>query len=131
MLPATQQRKNPFSSFTYREACRHLGVTKLRRWAIAAEPVPIVAFFQPRWARLQRFALESLEVSKTWLSDAICEEGLEGYDRLKVWKGAYWEGETTCVSAEYLLQNGALSGSPFACVMEAQKDDCERRRNVW
>jgi hypothetical protein len=39
-------------------------------------------------------------VSKTLLIDAICEEGLEGLERLKVWKGAYLEGEATCGNAD-------------------------------
>ncbi|MGD1952925.1 MAG: hypothetical protein ACFB14_25260 [Leptolyngbyaceae cyanobacterium] len=66
-----------------------MGVTELKRWTIEAEPVPVSDFFQQRLERLQRFDLESLEVSKTLLIDAICEEGLETSQRLKVWKGPY------------------------------------------
>ena len=92
MTQATQQRKQPFSSFTYREAFKHLAITDLTRWDLKAAPVPLSDFFRQRLERLQRFDLESLEVSKTLLIDAIWEEGLEGFDRLKVWKGAYLEG---------------------------------------
>lgn len=127
MTQATQQRKKPFSSFTYREAFKHLGVTELRRWAIEAESIPISDFFRQRLERLQRFDLESLEVSKTLLIDAICEEGLEGFNRLKVWKGAYLEGEDVCGNADYLVaERRAYLEAPFVCVIEAKKDDFEQ-----
>jgi hypothetical protein len=127
MTQATQERKKSFSSFTYKEAFKQLGVNELQRWAIAAEPVPISDFFRQRLERLQRFDLESLEVSKTLLIDAICEEGLEGFQRLKVWKGAYLEGEGVCGNADYLIaERRAYLEAPFVCVIEAKKDDFEQ-----
>jgi hypothetical protein len=127
MIQAIQQRKKPFSSFTYREAFKHLGVTELKRWTIEAQPIPISNFFRQRLERLQRFDLESLEVSKTLLIDAICEEGLEGFDRLKVWKGAYLEGDDVCGNADYLIaEHRAYLEAPFVCVIEAKKDDFEQ-----
>lgn len=127
MTQATQQRKKPFSSFTYRDAFKHLGVTELKRWTLTAEPVPVSDFFRERLDRLQRFDLESLEVSKTLLIDAICEEGLEGFERLKVWKGAYLEGETVCGNVDYLIaERRAYLEAPFGCVIEAKKDDFEQ-----
>ncbi len=88
----TQARKRSFSGFNYKGACKYLNLSELKRWQLEAEPVPLSAFFQQRLERLQRFDLESLEVSKTLLIDAICEEGLEGFERLKVWKGLTWRG---------------------------------------
>jgi hypothetical protein len=127
MTSATQQRKKSFSSFTYREAFKHLGITELKRWDMAAEPVPISDFFRQRLERLQRFDLDSLEVSKTLLIDAICEEGLEGFDRLKVWKGAYLEGDTVCGNVDYLIaERRAYLEAPFGCVIEAKKDNFEQ-----
>ncbi len=127
MTQALQQRKRSFSSFTYKEAFQHLGVTELQRWHLAADLVPLSDFFQQRLERLQRFDLESLEISKTLLIDAICEEGLEGFDRLKVWKGAYLEGEMVCGNADYLIaERRAYLEAPLACVIEAKKDDFEQ-----
>jgi hypothetical protein len=127
MLAAIQERKKSFSSFTYKEAFKHLGITELKRWAIGSAPIPISDFFKQRLERLQRFDLESLEVSKTLLIDAICEEGLEGFERLKVWKGAYLEGEGTCGNADYLIaERRAYLEAPFVCVIEAKKDDFEQ-----
>jgi hypothetical protein len=127
MTQATQERKKSFSSFTYKEAFKQLGVNELQRWAIAADPVPISDFFRQRLERLQRFDLESLEVSKPLLIDAICEEGLEGFQRLKVWKGAYLEGEGVRGNADYLIaKRRAYLEAPFVCVIEAKKDDFEQ-----
>ena len=127
MTEMSQERKKSFSSFSYKEAFKQLGVNELRRWTLTAEPVPISDFFRQRLERLQRFDLESLEVSKTLLIDAICEEGLEGYDRLKVWKGAYLEGETTLGNADYLIaERRAYLEAPFVCAIEAKKDNFEQ-----
>ena len=124
MIQATQERKKSFSSFSYKELFQQLGIVELQRWYIEAEPVAISDFFRQRLERLQRFDLESLEVSKTLLIDAICEEGLEGFDRLKVWKGAYLEGEKTCGNADYLIaERRGYSEAPYVCVIEAKKDD--------
>ncbi|WP_373547282.1 hypothetical protein [Chamaesiphon sp.] len=127
MIQVTQERKKSFSSFSYKEAFQQLGIVELQRWYIEAEPVAISDFFRQRLERLQRFDLESLEVSKALLIDAICEEGLEGFDCLKVWKGAYLEGEKTCGNADYLIaeRRGYLE-APYVCVIEAKKDDFEQ-----
>lgn len=127
MATITQSRKRSFSSFSLKEALKQLGIQELQRWTIEAEPVAISEFFQQRLQRLQRFDLESLEVSKTLLIDAICEEGLEGFDRLKIWKGAYLEGESVCGNVDYLIaeRRGYLE-APFACVIKAKKDDFEQ-----
>lgn len=127
MPQATQAKKKSFSSFTYKGAFKYLGITELKRWTIEAKPVPISDFFRQRLDRLQRFDLESLEVSKTLLIDAICEEGLEGFHRLKIWKGAYLEGEDVCGNADYLIaERRAYLEAPFVCVIEAKKDDFEQ-----
>ncbi len=65
MSLATQERKKSLSSFTAKEAFKLLGVRELQRWEMAAAPVPISDFFRQRLARLQRFDLESLELSKS------------------------------------------------------------------
>ena len=127
MTSTTQQRKKSFSSFNYKAAFKQLGITELERWVIHGDPVPISDFFRQRLERLQRFDLESFEVSKELLIDAICEEGLEGFNRLKIWKGAYVEGETTCGNADYLVaERRAYLERPFVCVIEAKKDDFEQ-----
>ncbi len=124
MTSTPQNRKKSFSSFSYKDAVKYLGITELKRWQLEAEPVPISEFFQQRLERLQRFDLESMEVSKTLLIDAICEEGLEEIPQLKVWKGAYLEGEDVCGNADYLIAE--RPEAPLVCVIEAKKDDFEQ-----
>lgn len=124
---ATQERKKSFSSFSYKDAFKYLDITELTRWELDAQPVALSDFFQQRLARLQRFDLDSLEVSKSLLIDAICEEALEDCPRLKIWKGAALEGEDVCGNVDYLIaeRRGYLE-APFVCVIEAKKDDFEQ-----
>ena len=127
MPPSIQPRKKSFSSFTQPEALKYLGLKKLTPWSFSASPVEMSDFFHQRLHRLNRFDLKSFEVSKTLLIDAICEEGLEGFDRLRVWKGPYLEGEKTCGNADYLIaQRRAYLEGPFVCVIEAKKDNFEQ-----
>lgn len=124
MLQTTKERKKSFSSFTYKEACKYLNITELNRWTIEADPIPISDFFRQRLDRLKKFDLEDFEVSKTLLIDAICDEGLEGVTRLKIWKGAYLEGEDVSGNADYLIaERRAYLEAPFVCVTEAKRDD--------
>ncbi|MEL6352359.1 MAG: hypothetical protein AAFR58_11370 [Cyanobacteria bacterium J06627_28] len=127
MSPATKERKKSFSSFNFKEACKYLQITELSRWTIESAPVPISDFFQQRLERLQIFDLEDFEVSRTLLIDAICEEGLLTTKRLKVWKGAYLEGRDVCGNADYLIaMRRAYLEAPFACVIEAKRDDFQQ-----
>ncbi len=123
----TSEQQKSFSDFTHKETCQQLGITELTRWTIEAEPTPISDFFRQRLARLQRFDRVQSEVGKLTLVDAICEEGLAATQRLKVWKGAYLEGEHTCGTVDYLIaERRAYLEDPFACVVQAQNDDFER-----
>lgn len=101
-----------------------MNITELNRWTIEADPIPISDFFRQRLDRLKKFDLEDFEVSKTLLIDAICDEGLEGVTRLKIWKGAYLEGEDVSGNADYLIaERRAYLEAPFVCVTEAKRDD--------
>jgi hypothetical protein len=48
MIQVIPERKKSFSSFTYKEAFKHLGVTELQWWSIPAQPLPISDFFRQR-----------------------------------------------------------------------------------
>lgn len=123
----TKERKKSFSSFTYKDAFKYLHVDEMKRWELEAEPVTLSVFFKQRLERLQRFDLDSLEVSKSLLIDAICEEALEDCPRLKIWKGAALEGEDVCGNVDYLVaERRSYLEAPFVCVIEAKKDDFEQ-----
>jgi hypothetical protein len=121
------KRKN-FSSFNKKAAFKQLNIDELMPWSFAATPIPVSNFFQDRLDRLKRrFDLDTCEESKKLLIDAVCDEALENIDRLKIWKGANLESDTTCGVADYLVaeRRGYLE-TPFLCIIEAKKDDFEQ-----
>ncbi len=121
------KRKN-FSSFNKKTAFKQLNIDELTPWSFTASPIPVSNFFQERLDRLKRrFDLDSCEESKKLLIDAVCDEALENIDRLKIWKGANLETDTTCGIADYLVaeRRGYLE-APFLCIIEAKKDDFEQ-----
>ena len=83
---------------------------------IEADPIPPSPFFQEHLKRLQQhFDLESTEESKKLLIDAIASEALEGIERIKLWKSAPLEGETTCGVADLFRRRAeAISRSALA-----------------
>ena len=98
-----QKRKN-FSSFNLTEAYKQLQIQKILPWSLDAIEIPPSKFFQERLERLQRhFDLRSCEESKKLLIDAFCEEALEAFPRLKIWKGANLESDTTVGVVDYLV----------------------------
>lgn len=121
-------RKKSFSSFNTKEAFKQLGIEKLLPWQQVITPQSASSFFQERMVRLQRhFDLKTCEDSKKLLIDAVCEEALEGFDKLKVWKGANLEAETTSGVADYLIAaNKGYLETPYLCIVEAKKDDFEQ-----
>jgi hypothetical protein len=118
------KRKN-FSSFNKKEAFKQLNINELTPWSFTAPPIPVSNFFQERLDRLKRCF--NLDTSKNLLIDAVCDEALENIDRLKIWKGANLESDTTCGVADYLVaeRRGYLE-MPFLCIIEAKKDDFEQ-----
>jgi hypothetical protein len=121
-------KKKNFSSFGTKEAYQQLNIKKLLPWVHASEPMPVSEFFKERMARLQRhFDLQTCEDSKKLLIDAICEEALEGCDRIKIWKGASLESSTTTGVADYLVaENKGYLETPYLCIVEAKKDNFEQ-----
>ena len=120
-------KKKNFSSFNKTQAFKQLDLIELIPWQIEFQPIQPSDFFQQRWARLQRFDLESYEESKKLIIDALCEEALEGLGRLKIWKGASLEGETTSGNVDYLIaERKRYLETPFLCIVEAKKDDFEQ-----
>jgi hypothetical protein len=120
-------KKHKFSGFSVAEAFQYLHLSKLTPWVIEAEAVASSGFFKQRLQKLQRFDLRASEESKKLLIDAILEEGIEGFSRLKIWKGANLETETMGGYVDYLVaEDRDYLYAPFFCVMEAKKDDFEQ-----
>jgi len=120
-------KKKNFYNFNKTQAFKQLNIIDLIPWQIEFQPIKPSDFFQQRWARLQRFDLESYEESKKLIIDALCEEALEGLGRLKIWKGASLEGNTTSGNVDYLIaERKRYLETPFLCIVEAKKDDFEQ-----
>jgi hypothetical protein len=121
----TKKQKRNFSSFNKKEAFKQLNLTDLLPWTIALHPVQPSSFFEQRLTRLRRhFDLESYEESKKLLIDAICEEGMENFDRLKIWKGAKLESDTTIGNVDYLIaEQKRYLEAPLLCIIDEAKED--------
>jgi len=120
-------KKQNFSSFDKAKAFKQLNLTDLLPWDLQAEPVQPSDFFQQRLARLKNFDLESCEESKKLLIDAICEEAIDVFVRLKIWKGASIESDVANGYVDYLIaENKRYLEAPMLCIVEAKKDDFEQ-----
>jgi hypothetical protein len=125
-IRAKKSKKN-FSSFNLREAMKQLNIIDLNSWSIDALPIEPSDFFHQRLKRLEAFDLESYERSKELLIDAFCEEAIQSFPTLKIWKGATLEGEITCGNVDYLIAGRKrYLEAPLGCVVEAKKDDFEQ-----
>lgn len=98
-----KSKKKNFSSFSVGEAYKQLGIITLLPWEFECQPLPITDFFKKRLERLQkRFDLRSYEESKKLLIDAFCEEAMEDFDQLKIWKGGRLESDVLIGNADYI-----------------------------
>jgi hypothetical protein len=123
-----RSKKKNFSSFNKTQAFKQLHLTNLIPWKLEFQPIQPSDFFQQRLARLNRcFDLESYEESKKLLIDAICEESLDQFDRLKIWKGAMLETDITNGSVDYLIaERKRYLDKPLLCIIEAKRDNFEQ-----
>jgi len=96
-MPSTpkKRKKKNFASFNTTEAFKQLSLKELLLWQVDYNPIAPSPFFQERWARLQCFDLQKYEESKKIVIDAICEEAIQPYKNLKIWKGAALESDIT------------------------------------
>jgi hypothetical protein len=61
------------------------------------------------------------------LIDAILQEAIQAFGRLKIWKGVYIESDQVCGSSDYLLaEDKDYLEAPLLCVIEAKRDDFEQ-----
>lgn len=125
MAKISRAKKRSFSSFTMAEAYKQLGIDTLVRWSFSIEPFVPSDFFRQHLDRLDRkFDLQSYEESKKLLIDAFCDEALEGIEGLKIWKGGKIESDVLIGNADYVIAaRKDYLEAPFACVVEAKKDD--------
>lgn len=126
LTPKKRKKKN-FASFNTTEAFKQLSLKELLLWQVDYNPIAPSPFFQERWARLQCFDLQKYEESKKIVIDAICEEAIQPYKKLKIWKGAALESDITAGNVDYLItERQGYVEAPYLCIVEAKKDDFEQ-----
>ena len=119
-------RKN-FSSFTANEALRTFQVSELIRWEISLPPYQPSPFLSERLRRLENFDLTFSERAKELIIDAFCEEVIDKFPRIKIWKAAALQSDEFIGQVDYLIApRKAYLTTPLLCVAEAKKDDFEQ-----
>lgn len=125
---AAKVKKKNFSSFTYVEAFKYLGIQEIEPWVLSVAEIEPSDFFRENLKQISEvFDLQSGEESKKLLIDAICQESLRHFKHLKIWKAAPLSDEHTTGYVDYLLaKRRAYLEAPFLCIVEAKKDDFEQ-----
>ncbi len=119
--------KKNFSSFNWTSAFKELGIETLLRWEVNFQPLLPSDYFKERWRRLEVFDLTNSERAKELLIDAIIEEVIQPFRKLKIWKAAPLESDDLIGQADYLAApRRAYLEAPLLCVVEAKKDDFEK-----
>lgn len=118
-----KQRRN-YSALTFEEAMGLIGQDSLIAWHLNAPPRPPGDILKEILRRLQYFDLKVSEPAKTLLIDALFVEIIPSHEKLKVWKEALLNTDTTTGYVDYLIApNRAYLATPLLCVAEAKKDD--------
>jgi hypothetical protein len=126
-MTTNKPRKKNFSSFTPIEAMKQLNLNDLIEWQVEITPKAPSSFFKQRLERLECFDLQSVEESKKLLIDAVCEEAIQEFKRLRIWKGASLEGDRASGYVDYLIaERKRYLEAPMLCIIEAKKDDFEQ-----
>lgn len=120
----TPKQKQNYSAMTLEEAMGLIGRDTLTAWHLNAPPRPPSETLQEILRRLQYFDLRVSEPSKILLIDALLVEIIPQHQKLKVWKEATLNTDTTTGVADYVIApNRAYLANPLLCVAEAKKDD--------
>ncbi|MEB3294052.1 MAG: hypothetical protein VKJ24_12910 [Synechococcales bacterium] len=127
-MVARSKSKKKFSGFSKAEAFQLLNLKELTPWDIKVEPAVLSDFFIQHLQRLRRnFDLEGYEESKKLLIDAICDEAIDPFHHLRIWKGAKLESNVAGGVVDYLIaERQRYLTLPVLCVVEAKKDNFEQ-----
>ena len=128
MKPAPKQKQN-YSAMTLEQAMGLLGRESLTAWHLHAQPRPPGDTLKDILSRFEFFDLQSSEPAKTLLIDALFVEIVPAHKKLKVWKEAILNTDTTTGVADYVIApKRAYMATPLLCVAEAKKDDFAKGR---
>lgn len=116
--------KRKYSAFTLRDAMQLIPAVEFTPWEPQVQPREPSDNLQENFRRLEAFDLETSEMAKTLLMDALFAEIVPEHPKLKVWKAAALETDTLTGVADYLITpRRAYLATPLLCVAEAKRDD--------
>jgi hypothetical protein len=116
-----------FSKFDLPAALEKVNLRKLTEWDICAPPQQPSAFFLEKMQRLRRFDTARSEGAKLLIADALFEEAIQPYAKLRIFKETTINSIDTGGLVDYLIApDGTVAVTPFLCVSEAKKDDFDK-----
>lgn len=119
--------KIKFSSLDVAKAMQRLDLKDLIEWKINFAPIAPSDFYVERLKRLEVFDLVQTEKAKELVIDAVFEEALANYKKLRVWKAAPLSTDELTGRADYLVaRRQRYVETPLLCVAEAKRDDFEK-----
>lgn len=128
-MSRTPKQKLNYSAMTLEEAMLLIGRDTLTAWHLNAPPRPPGDILTEILSRFEFFDLQSSESAKTLLIDALFVEIIPRHKKLKVWKEATLNTDTTTGVADYVIApKRAYLATPLLCVAEAKKDDFAKGR---
>lgn len=128
MGKAFKQKQN-YSSMTMEDAMTFIGTQNLTPWRLSATPRNQSDTLIEILRRLESFDLQASGSAKTMLIDALFVEIVPLHPKLKVWKEAILNTDSTTGVADYVIApKRAYLATPLLCVAEAKKDDFAKGR---
>lgn len=120
-------RRKSFSEYTLAEAFEAVGITEPQRWLLSVPPKAPGSYFEENMRRLEAFDTLRSEGARLLLVDAILQEAIQPYHKLRVFKEATLRSELAGGPVDYVVAPRAgVVTLPIACIAEAKKDDFDK-----
>jgi hypothetical protein len=120
-------RRKSFLEYTLAEAFELVGITEPKRWTLSVAAKLPSSYFEENMRRLEAFDTLRSEGARLLLVDAIVQEAIQPYHRLRVFKEATIRSQASGGMVDYLVAPRAgVVTLPIACIAEAKKDDFDK-----
>jgi hypothetical protein len=120
-------RRKSFSEYTLAEAFELVGIAEPKRWQLSAPAKLPSSYFEENMRRLEAFDTLRSEGARLLLVDAIVQEAIQPYHRLRIFKEATIRSQASGGLVDYLVAPRAgVVTLPIACIAEAKKDDFDK-----
>ena len=96
-------RRKSFSEYTLAEAFDLVGITEPKRWQLSVPAKLPSSYFEENMRRLEAFDTLRSEGARLLLVDAIVQEAIQPYHRLRVFKEATIRSQASGGLVDYLV----------------------------